>query len=286
MALRLIKAKQIQDRIIPWLLALALVIFFLIFGSLIISIGIRGFPVLSLELIFSLPKSGFYLGREGGIANALVGSLIVSGCATLLALAISLPLALFLNVYLKRNSRLKSVVTFCLDILWGIPSIVYGACGILMILAFELSYSLLAAIIIVTLIEIPILTRGLDEIISFSPPELLETGFALGANYRQVAWRIVLRKIGKGIISPILLAFGRGIGDAAAVMLVAGFTDKMPTSLFKPVATLPLSIYYLVSSHLPEVRQKGYAGGLILIFLILTIASLSRLGAVRKNKIY
>lgn len=281
--IRLIKIKNLQDRLIPWFLALTLIIFFLVFISLIISISLKGFSSLSFQLIFSLPTGGFYLGREGGIANALIGSIIVSACATLFTLAISLPLALFLNVYLKRKSRLKSMIRFCLDILWGIPSIVYGACGILMMLVIGLSYSLLAAIIIVTLIEIPILTRALDEIISLYPAELLETGFALGANCRQVAFHIILRKLGKGMVSPILLAFGRGFGDAAAVMLVAGFTDNLPTSLFKPVATLPLAIYYLVSSHLPEVRQKGYAAGLLLIFLFFIIASLSRLGVKRIN---
>lgn len=266
----------LKDKVVSWIIGFAVAVFCVLFLSIILSVLIKGAPSLSFDLVFRLPTGGFYLGREGGILNAIAGSLILAGGATALAFLISLPLVLFINVYLRKGSRFAFAVRFALDVLWGVPSIVYGACGISVMLAAGFAYSLLAGIIVVAVMEIPILARALDEVLAMVPRDVAETGFSLGASARQVSFRIILKGIGPGIVTALLLAFGRGIGDAAAVMLVAGFQDGIPSSLFEPVATLPLSIYYLVNSPLPEVRARGYAAGVILILIILAVSVFAR----------
>jgi phosphate transport system permease protein len=165
--------------------------------------------------------------------------------------------------------------------LWGIPSIVYGAAGIMVMFAVSLRGSLLAAVLVVAAIEIPILGRTVDEVVRMVPREMEEAALALGAGYRAVAGRVVAREALPGIVTGILLAFGRGIGDAAAVLLVAGFQDGIPASLSEPVATLPLAVFFMVNTPFPEVRARGYAAGLVLIFIILVVSCLSRMVSAR-----
>lgn len=232
----------------------------------------KSLPTLKLSMVTRTPGSGYYLGKEGGILNAIVGSLQLTLGATCLALLIALPVVIYLNTYLRSRSRLAEATRFALDVLWGIPSIVYGAFGFLIMLFFHLRASLLAGIITVALVELPILSRVMDETIRLVPAELKEATLALGANRWQTTTRVVLRQAFPGLVTATLLAMGRGLGDAASVLFTAGYTDKITTSLFQPVATLPLAIFYQLNSPFPEVQQRAYASAAILTLLILLIS--------------
>ncbi|MDD5465137.1 MAG: phosphate ABC transporter permease PstA [Candidatus Omnitrophica bacterium] len=253
---------------------------FIVASSLVlilITIFIKGFPALNLDMIIKTPKGGYYLGKEGGVLNAILGSLILGTAATFLALLVSLPLVFYLNLYLKKNSRLALSVRFILDVLWGIPSIVYGAFGFTLMVFFGLRASLLAGIITVALLIIPIMARSIDEVLKMIPFELKEASYALGATKLETSIKVIFRQALPGILTAILIAFGRGIGDAASVLFTASFTDSLPYSLFKPVATLPLSIFFQLGTPFPEVQQRGYASALILTVIILFISILSRI---------
>jgi ABC-type phosphate transport system, permease component len=113
-----------------------------------------------------------------------------------------------------------------LDVLWGIPSIVYGAFGFLLMLTFHLRASLLAGMITVALVELPILSRAMDETVRLVPAELKEAAYSLGASRWQTATRVTLRQAFPGLITAILIALGRGLGDAASVLFTAGYTDR------------------------------------------------------------
>ncbi|MBI1856274.1 MAG: phosphate ABC transporter permease, partial [Chloroflexi bacterium] len=123
-------------------------------GLILWTVISRGLPALTWSMVSQTPKGGFYLGKEGGILNAIIGSLYLAGGGTLIALLFSLPIALYLETYLG-DSRRGQYVRLALDILWGIPSIVYGAFGFIVMLAFGLRASLLGGIIAPALIELP-----------------------------------------------------------------------------------------------------------------------------------
>jgi phosphate transport system permease protein len=116
------------------------------------------------------------------------------------------------------------------------------------------------------------------------PKDLLLTSYSLGTTKLETGLKIFLRQIFPGIITSFLLAFGRGIGDAAAVLFTAGFTDNMPSSLFKPVATLPLTIFFQLEIPIEEVRQRAYASAFILTVIILIISIISRLISKKYKK--
>ncbi len=252
----------------------------LVIGSLLAIIGTiiwKSLPVLKLSMITQTPKGGYYLGKEGGILNAIVGSLYLGLGATALALVFSLPVVLYLNLYTKKKSRFAGLTRFAFDVLWGIPSIVYGAFGFVLMMAVGLRASLLAGIITVALLELPIMSRAIDEIMVLVPMELKEASFALGATRLETAFKVVVRQCMPGILTAVLIAFGRGIGDAASVLFTAGFTDRIPTSLFQPAATLPLAIFFQLGTPFPEVQQRAHASAAVLTLLILLISVGSRL---------
>ncbi|KAF0237782.1 MAG: phosphate ABC transporter [Prolixibacteraceae bacterium] len=278
------KIKIIEEWIIKGISFLAAysVIFILLY--LLFVIFKNGIGALSWETVFSMPKGGYYFGGEGGILNAIVGSLYLSVGATLLAIIVGLPAALFINVQLIRLKRTQHLIRYLLDALWGIPSIVYGAFGFAVMLFFGLNASLLAGIITVALLITPILVRAFDEILKTIPVELQEASFSLGSTRSETAMRVLFKQGFAGFITALLLAFGRGIGDAASVLFTAGYTDNIPVTLDEPVATLPLAIFFQLSSPIEEVRQRAYAAAVVLTIFILIISVSARLLSKRYSK--
>jgi phosphate transport system permease protein len=169
-------------------------------------------------------------------------------------------------------------------VLWGIPSIVYGAFGFTLMLALGMRASLLGGIITLAFLELPIMTRAMDEVIRMMPHEMEQAAFAVGATRLETALKVVTRQMLPGILTAILLAFGRGIGDAASVLFVAGYTDRIPTSLFRPVASLPLAVFFQLGTPFPEVQQRAYASALILTVIVLVISLGSRWLASRLSR--
>jgi phosphate transport system permease protein len=252
-------------------------------GFILLTVLIKGLPALTLDMLTQAPKGGFYLGKGGGVLNAILGSLYLAGGGTLIALIFSLPMALYLETYLG-DSEGGRLVRLSLDVLWGIPSIVYGAFGFTLMLVLGLRASLLGGIIVLSLLELPIMVRAMDEVIRRMPSELEQAALALGSTKWEVALRVVTRQMLPGIVTAVLLAFGRGIGDAASVLFTAGYTDNLPTSLMRPVASLPLAVFFQLSTPFPSVRQRAYASALILTLIVLVISLGSRLLAARASR--
>jgi phosphate transport system permease protein len=252
-------------------------------GIILLTVVIKGLPALDLAMLTQTPKGGYYLGKEGGILNAIIGSLYLAGGATLLALVLSLPISLYLRSYVS-DSRRADIVRLALDVLWGIPSIVYGAFGFTIMLALGLRASLLGGILVLALLELPIMTRAMDEVIRLMPVELEQAAFALGSTRLETALNVVVRQMLPGIVTAVLLAFGRGIGDAASVLFTAGYTDRIPNSLLRPVASLPLAVFFQLGTPFPEVQRRAYASALVLTAIVLVISLGSRWLAARLGR--
>jgi phosphate transport system permease protein len=249
-----------------------------VLGSLVLILATvvwRGLPALNLAMVTQTPKGGYYLGKEGGILNAIVGSLYLAGGATALSLVISLPIALYLQIYAARSRRAELARLAC-DVLWGVPSIVYGAFGFIIMLWLGLRASLLGGIIALALLELPIMVRGMDETIAMVPLALKEASYALGATRLETALKVIVRQTTPGLLTAVLLAFGRGIGDAASVLFTAGYTDRLPDSLFGPAASLPLAVFFQLGTPFPAVQERAYASALVLTIIVLGLSLISR----------
>ena len=230
----------------------------------------KGLPYLNWEMVSQLPKGGFYIGKEGGILNAILGSLYLAGVSTALSALIGIPISLYLNVYLGTKSKVTQFSKLLFDVLYGVPSIVYGAVGFGIMVYLGIRASLLGGIITVTLLTIPIVVRTVDELIKTIPEDLKNVTLSLGTTRWELA-KVMLRSIRTGLLTAILLAFGRAIGDVAGVLLTTGFSDNLPKYIDEPAATLPLSIFFQLSSPIPEVQGRAYASALVLTIIILII---------------
>jgi phosphate transport system permease protein len=278
--------KQYEEKIFKVIMIGAAMI---ILGVLVYIIGTvfyKGFPALTLDMITKLPSGGFYLGKEGGVLNAIVGSLFIVIGSLAISLLISVPLVMYINFYLPVNSLFSNVIRFSLDILFGVPSIVYGAFGFALMVYLGIRASLIGGIITVAMLIMPIMMRSLDEVTRLLSRDLPDALLSLGATKYEMI-KVILKQLMPGLVTAILLAVGRGIGDAATVLFTAGYTDNIPTSLNQPAATLPLSIFFQLGSPVEEVQNRAYASAIILTVIILILSFSARYFSSKfsKNKI-
>lgn len=270
------KLKFIEDKVMRMVMVVTTLtlVFFVI--SILYTIISNGWSAVTWEMISELPKGGYYIGGEGGVFNAIMGSLYIVSASTIIGLIISIPVVFYLNVYLSRKSKIAATARLCFDILFGIPSIVYGAFAFTLMIFFGLKTSLLGGIIVVTLLIIPIFIRSMDEVARTMPREIIDASLSLGATKWETI-KVVIRQIAPGIATATLLSIGRAIGDAAAVMFTAGYTDSVPTSLSQPAATLPLAVFFQLSSPIEEVQERAYGAALILTVIVLILSILGRI---------
>ena len=278
--------KHLEEKIFNVIMISAAMIILGVLVYIIATVFYRGLPALNLDMITKLPGGGFYLGKEGGVLNAIVGSLYIMIGSLIISILISVPLVMFVNFYLPPKSVFAFLIRFSLDILFGIPSIVYGAFGFALMIYLGIRASLLGGILTVAMLIMPIMMRSFDEITRLLSRDLPDALLSLGATKYEMV-KVILRQLMPGLVTAILLAIGRGIGDAATVLFTAGYTDNIPASLNQPAATLPLSIFFQLGSPVEEVQNRAYASAIILTVIILILSFSARYFSSKfsKNKI-
>lgn len=268
--------KHIEEIIFRGLMWLSLGIVAVSVASVLWSIFSKGLPVLTWEMVSELPGAGFYIGKEGGFLNAIAGSVYIVLGATVIGLTISIPVVFYLNVFLRKGSRFAYIARLAFDVLFGIPSIVYGAFAFSIMVMMGMRASLLGGIIVETLLIVPILIRSMDEVARTIPKDLLEAAYSLGATKIETIG-IVVRQIAPAIATATLLSVGRAMGDAAGVMFTAGFTDYIPESLGDKAATLPLAVFFQLSVPQVDVQNRAYAAAVVLTIIVLALSVTGRL---------
>jgi len=272
--------RLIEERVFKFLMQISTLLVVGGLLSIVAVVFVKGAPSLTLQILTQTSSGGYYLGKPGGILNAIVGSLDLAGGATVIAVAVSVPTAIYLNECASR-SRFAVVVRNSLDLLWSVPSIIYGVFAFILMVYVGLGTSLLGGIVALTMLELPIMIRAMDEVLRTVPRTLKEASYALGATKLETAFRTVIRQALPGLVTAVLLALGRAMGDAASVLFTAGYTDNLPNSLFQPVASLPLAVFFQLQTPFPVVQQRAYASGFILLVLILSLSLGSRLVSKR-----
>jgi phosphate transport system permease protein len=278
--------KKLEEKIFIGLMVAASAV---IFGILVYILAVlvwKGLPAMSWEMITQVPGSGFYLGSEGGVLNAIAGSLYLIIGSLAISIIISVPLVMYVNFNISGKSRIAGIVRFSFDILLGIPSIVYGAFGFALMIFLGMRASLGGGMITVAMLITPIMMRSFDEVARILPRELPDTLLSLGSTRYEMS-KVIMRQLFPGFITAVLLSAGRGIGDAATVLFTAGYTDNLPGSLSQPAATLPLAVFFQLGSPVQEVQNRAYASALILTVLILLLSLAARYfsSKISKNRL-
>ena len=259
----------------------------MLFG-IIGQVFLRGLPSLTPYFLFTPESATPGLGQ--GIANAIVGSILLS----LIATVVSMPLALATAIYLQKyapDNRLTRFLRFFIEVLSGTPSIVVGAFGLLVLVIylkpFTGGFSLFAGAIGLGILILPVIERAIEEAITTVPRELEEGAYAMGANQWQVVHTIILPTCLSGIVTGIILGFGRAAEESAVVVLTTGYSQFMPEIGIKHhdklfmglkiyplqdlVGSLPYAVYnaYENSNVIP--MSNAFACAFILISFVFLI---------------
>jgi len=271
--------RRARERTMQVLLALsalgAATLLVIILGYVIV----RGAPALNLAFFAERPLP---FGVEGGgVGPAVVGTVILSVLAGVLAIPIGIASAIFVTEF--RAGRLAPAVRFAAELIAGLPSIVVGV----FVWAFLVrgiigNYAALAGAIALAIIMIPIVARTVEEVLRLVPQSLREAGLALGAPRWQVVLSIVVPTARTGIATAVVLAVARAAGETAPLLLTALGNLFFSTDLLKPISALPIQIYQYAASPYNDWHTKAWGSSLVLVGVIALLSLVLRL-AVRRG---
>jgi phosphate transport system permease protein len=248
-------------------------------GAIVGSVLIEGVPRLSVAFLTQAPSD---LGRAGGILPTIISTVALGLFALVIAVPIGVGAAIYLTEY-TRPSRLTRVIRFGVESLAGVPSIIFGLFGfILFVTTLGMGWSMLAGALTLALMSLPTIIRTSEEAILTVPKSYRDTGYSLGASRWQMIVTTVLPTALPGIITGVILAFGRAVSETAAIIFTAGTAVNYPDSLFTPVRTMAVHFYILAVEGIS--LEKAYATGAVLIFTILLINAAANLFVRRVSR--
>ena len=234
---------------------------------------IKGFSSINLDLFtHSTPAPG---SEGGGLANAIVGSLMLIGCCTLISTPVGVLAGLYLSEYGDR-SRVAAVTRFVTDIMLSAPSIVIGLFVYAFVVAQVRHFSGWAGTIALALIAIPVVVRTTENMLRLVPGSLREAAYALGTPKWKVAFMITLRAAQSGVMTGILLALARVSGETAPLLFTALNNQFFSTNMNAPMANLPVVIFQFAMSPYDNWVDLAWGGALLITFAVLGLNILAR----------
>lgn len=225
------------------------------------------------------PASIYSAEPAGGVLHGILGTLMISGIGLLLAL----PIGIFAGIYLSeyRNERYATIVRFCCDVLSGSPSIVAGVTIYILVVLQTKQFSAFAGSLALMILMVPIVTRTTEEMLKLVPETMREAARGLGAPTWYSTFTVVLPAALPGIVTGVMLAFARGAGETAPLILTVLGSNMISTDIFKPMAALPLLTYRYTESPYPGENTQAWGAAFVLMMLVLVMNILVRLATRR-----
>lgn len=246
---------------------------------IIIYILQKGIPNLTPEL-FSLD----YNSKNQSMLPSIINTVYITFLTLLFAVPIGIFSAIYLVEYAKRGSKLVKVIRITTETLAGIPSIVFGLFGFLaFVLALGWGYSMIAGVLTLTMMVLPTIIRTTEEALLAVPDSYREGSFGLGAGKLRTIFKIILPAAVPGILSGVILAIGRIVGETAALIYTSGTVAEMSTSLMDSARTLSVHLYCLLSEGL--FTNQAYATAVVLLVFVVGINALSNFIAKKLAKV-
>ena len=229
---------------------------------------------------------GFLTNAETGILPMIVTTLYVVLVSIAVALPVGLATAIFLNEY-SGNSSFIRILRLAIETLAGIPSIIYGLFGLLVFCRFlNFGQSIIAGSLTLSIMILPVIIRTTEESLKSIPDSFREGSLALGATKFQTTIHVVLPSALPGILTSVILAIGRVVGESAPVLLTVGLTKNMPRTIFESGRTLTIHLYYLTNEAVrPEDFGIAFATASVLVILVVVINTATKVltGNFRKK---
>src|SRR5664279_704345 len=247
--------------------------------AIIIYIFREGITRINWTFLTHIPKPVGETG--GGIANALIGSILIVLAASIIAI----PLGIMCGIYLSENrtSRLSYWSRLSVDVLQGVPSIVIGIVVYFWIVKPIGTFSAFSGSVALAIMMLPILIRSTEETLKMIPFSLKEAGLALGLPYHKVILKVIVPCGISGILSGIMLSVARIAGETAPLLFTAFGNPYLNTNLTKPMQSLPLMIFNYATSPYDEWHDMAWGAALILLFTVLLLNIITKLTTRRWN---
>lgn len=266
--------RSLKDLIFLVLCCVCLLIVATFLMSILFTLIKNGMPYINGRLFLSItPSPG---SDPGGLLNAIVGSLMMNVIAILLAAPIGMLVAIYL-VEISRKSSLQKIVRFCNDILLSMPSIISGLFVYAILVKPLGHYSAWAGAIALMVIAIPMVVRATEDVLYLVSPLMRESAVALGIPRWRVTLCIIFRSVKQGLITAVLLALARILGETAPLLFTSLSSNYLNFNLAKPMANLPIVIYQYAMSPYKNWQHLAWAGALLITVFVLVVNLISRL---------
>jgi len=277
--------RQLRSRVMVTLCAIALAITAVPLLLLLYQLFRRGLPVILHASFFTqLPQTPTLVtpNATGGVSNAILGSLVLTAYATIMAV----PVGVLVGVYLaESDSKLASLLRIISQTMAGAPSILMGLFAFSFVVrALHVGFSAIAGSFALAVLMLPVIVISSEIAVRGVPNTLREAGLALGAKPHKVSLRIVLPSAVTGIVTGIILAVSRAIGETAPVLLTIGGGYINAWKPLDPVSALPLSIYENAKSEWPSLRTQVWGIALVLVVFVFVLSLSARMWASRKQQ--
>ena len=240
-----------------------------VLGFLVIYVLVRGIPYLTPQLF-----AFTYTSDNVSMMPSIINTLLMTALTLLVAVPLGVFAAIYLVEYAKNGSRLIAIVRVMAETLTGIPSIVYGLFGMLFFVGYcKWDYSLLSGAMTLAIMVLPVIMRTTEEALMAVPKSFREGSFGLGAGKLRTVFVIVLPSAVPGILSGIILATGRIVGETAALIYTAGTMAKIPSNIFSSARTLSVHMYRVSNEGLHT--DAAFATAVVLLLMVIGINALS-----------
>lgn len=270
--------RRFMSNVMVGLMVIAVIIAVLPLLFILLNLVVKGAGSLSLAFFTRTPVPAGETG--GGVAHAIVGTLMIVGMASLIGVPIGMGAGLFCAEY--PGSKLAKITRFLADVMNGTPSIVVGVFAWTLIVARQKHFSGFAGSAALAMLMIPMVMRTTEELIKLVPQSLREAALALGYPRWRTSISIVLRTALPGIVTGTLLSVARVAGETAPLLLTALGSQFMSFNLNEPMAALPLTVFQYASGPYEEWHQFAWAAALVLIIVVLTLSIGARIATRRR----
>ena len=260
------------------LMVLAVVVALLPLFFILLDLVVQGAGSLSVDFFTRMPAPAGEIG--GGVAHAIVGTLIIVGAASLIGLPVGIAAGIYCAEY--PGSRLTWVTRFVADVMNGTPSIVVGVFAWAWIVATQKHFSALAGSAALAMLMIPMVLRTTEEMIKLVPNSLREAALALGYPRWRTSLSVVVRTTLPGIVTGSLLAVARIAGETAPLLFTALGSQYMSFDLDQPMAALPLTVFTYATGPFEEWHRYAWAAALVLILVVFVLSLGARLAIGRR----